>query len=91
MVKATRQSRACTVMPRPRVTKPTISSPGSGTQQRPKRTITSPWPSTVMPLDEERFSRRKMERRRPSFSAAASVSCQSGRSTFTTSRAATLP
>jgi hypothetical protein len=33
----------------PRVTKPITSSPGSGAQQRGKRTSTSGWPSTRMP------------------------------------------
>ena len=39
-----RQSFWCTVTPRPRVTKPTTSSPGSGAQQSPKRTSTSRLP-----------------------------------------------
>ena len=47
--KAFGQSATCTVTPRPRVTKPTTSSPGSGAQQRAKRTITSDCPPTRTP------------------------------------------
>ena len=43
------QSARCTDTPRPRVTKPTISSPGTGVQHRDRRTITSSRPSTWMP------------------------------------------
>ena len=39
-----RQSRACTVSPRPRVMNPTIPSPGTGEQHLPKRTRTSSTP-----------------------------------------------
>jgi len=34
------QSARCTLTPRPRVTKPTIWSPGTGVQQRDRRTMT---------------------------------------------------
>ena len=43
------QSARCTVTPRPRVMKPMISSPGTGVQQRDRRTITSSRPSTCTP------------------------------------------
>ena len=43
------QSARCTDTPRPRVTKPMISSPGTGVQQRDSRTITSSRPSTCTP------------------------------------------
>ena len=44
------QSARCTDTPRPRVTKPMISSPGTGVQQRDSRTITSSRPSTCTPI-----------------------------------------
>ena len=40
------QSARCTDTPRPRVTNPTISSPGTGVQHRDNRTIRSSRPST---------------------------------------------
>ena len=40
------QSVRCTVTPRPRVMKPMISSPGTGVQQRDRRTSICSWPST---------------------------------------------
>ena len=40
------QSARCTETPRPRVTNPMISSPGTGVQQRERRTIMSSRPST---------------------------------------------
>ena len=43
------QSARWTDTPRPRVTKPMISSPGTGVQQRESRTITSSRPSTCTP------------------------------------------
>ena len=43
------QSVRCTDTPRPRVTKPMISSPGTGVQHRDRRTITSSSPSTCTP------------------------------------------
>ena len=46
------QSRRCTDTPRPRVTNPKISSPGTGLQQRDRRTSTSSTPFTTMPWDE---------------------------------------
>ena len=46
MATALAQSLRCTDTPRPRVTKPMISSPGTGVQQRERRTITSSSPST---------------------------------------------
>src|SRR5207253_968147 len=44
-----RQSRACTVSPRPRVMKPTIGSPGSGLQHRANRTSRSSTPRIRTP------------------------------------------
>ena len=46
------QSARCTDTPRPRVTKPKMSSPGTGLQQRDRRTSTSSTPFTTMPWDE---------------------------------------
>ena len=43
------QSERCTLTPRPRVTKPMISSPGTGVQQLARRTSTSSRPSTCTP------------------------------------------
>ena len=43
------QSARCTLTPRPRVTKPMISSPGTGVQQLARRTSTSSRPSTWTP------------------------------------------
>ncbi len=43
------QSARCTDTPRPRVTKPMISSPGTGVQHRDSRTMTSSRPSTCTP------------------------------------------
>ena len=45
------QSARCTDTPRPRVTNPRISSPGTGLQQRDRRTSTSSTPLTTTPLD----------------------------------------
>ena len=45
------QSARCTDTPRPRVTKPKILSPGTGLQQRDRRTSTSSTPFTTMPFE----------------------------------------
>ena len=45
------QSRRCTDTPRPRVTKPMMSSPGTGLQQRDRRTSAPSTPSTTTPLE----------------------------------------
>ena len=45
------QSARCTDTPRPRVTNPRMSSPGTGLQQRERRTSTSSMPFTTTPLD----------------------------------------
>ena len=44
------------VRPRPRVTKPRIGSPGTGRQQRAKRSTTSPRPSITTPLPVPRLA-----------------------------------
>src|SRR5258708_6382039 len=49
------QSVRCTETPRPRVTKPMISSPGTGVQQRDKRTMTSSSPPTCTPASARRL------------------------------------
>ena len=51
------QSVRCTDTPRPRVTNPMISSPGTGVQHRDSRTMTSSRPSTCTPV--ARRSRRR--------------------------------
>ena len=48
------QSARCTETPRPTVTKPTMSSPGTGAQQRASRTHMSSRPSTMIPLPSGR-------------------------------------
>ena len=45
------QSARCTDTPRPRVTNPRMSSPGTGLQQRDRRTSTSSTPFTTTPFD----------------------------------------
>ena len=48
------QSRRCTETPLPRVTKPRMSSPGTGVQQRASLTHTSAMPLTTTPGSPER-------------------------------------
>ena len=57
------QSVRCTETPCPRVTKPMISSPGTGVQHRPSRTSTSPSPRTTTPVSTS--SARLAELHRP--------------------------
>ena len=64
-----RQSRACTVSPRPRVMKPTIGSPGSGLQHLANRTRRSSTPRIRTPCSV--FARAAAEGR--GFSGASSV------------------
>ena len=70
--RATRRWRSrlrCTDTPRPRVTKPMISSPGTGVQQRDRRTMTSSRPSTCTPAPA-RWPPRRGAARRPWWAAA---------------------
>ena len=81
------QSCACTVIPRPRVMKPTIGSPGTGPQHFAKRTSTSSTPLTETPPVSVRG--------RAGFAGFASVRASSGasggRNRVTTVEAASLP
>ena len=64
------QSARCTDTPRPRVTNPMISSPGTGVQHRESRTMTSSRPSTWTPAPSLRLLARRGAR-------AVSGSCSS--------------
>ena len=70
------QSARCTLTPRPRVTKPMISSPGTGVQQFARRTSTSSSPSTCTPTRDRPPSARA---RRGELMVAGSCSSSSPR------------
>ena len=78
------QSARWTDTPRPRVTKPMISSPGTGVQHRDSRTITSSSPSTCTPV-----GRRSARGPRAAVAAAVTGSCSSPPRELALQRAAT--
>ena len=55
------QSARCTETPWPRVTKPRMSSPGTGVQHLDRRTQTSAAPSTTMPESVPELGRAERE------------------------------